>query len=490
MAQAAVADHEFDVDQQAPEPEKRGPGRPPGAKNKDVETTPEDFREKLASADWEKDVAYVWRCDPFYDNTNGGRDPKYIAVETRPISEESLKNEYGSGSYKIQLNRGDKKIASVIWSIMDPAFPPHLPPGDWLDHPRNKKWVSWKPAVNKWWADKMREQAGPANQTSEGVPAYMVQFMNEVRNEMRRVEPSKKDDVMASIITVLPSLLQQSNAAQDPTKIIDAMSKVREMIAPAQAPPPKEDNTLVTFLLQQFTTLQQQHNALMMKMLDQKQEAAKTPDPLAQVDTMVKLVSAVSGIVQPAAPREPWQDVVSELGPKVVDLGQQFIMSRNQEAMAKLRAAEAARRTQQPAPSVQQPIQQPTQQPNPAPQEALNPEVMNPPMDTMQRSLLIHIAGLAKSALELQMPGDAFAEHICENFGPANYDRFIASVPKAELVDRFKQVPEAWALLAPFEAALPDFVNQFYAFAEEAPEPEQPPEPEPPKKAKAKGARK
>ncbi len=474
MAETGVLDRDSEVAEPEPEevtPKKRSAGRPKGAENKDVEIPVEEFSSILANltdADWSKGhIIYVYRSDPFYDNTNGGRSPKYIAVETQPISEESLKQEYGSGTYKIQLNKGDKKVALTIWSILDPKFPPHLPPGDWLEHPRNKKWVSWKPAVNKWWADKMRDATGPTQGSGDGVPPYMVQFMNDVRNEVRHAEPSKKDDITASIISVLPALLQQANTAQDPAKMITALRDAKEFLAPAVVPVVKEDNGMMQFVLAQLTRLQESNDKLMGIILTQKNEAAKPADPLNQVETMIKLVGAVSGIVQPAAAREPWQDVVSDLGPKVLDLGQQFIMSRTQETMARTRALEAQRRNSAPA---TQPVNQPSQPTTEA--QPVNAEVIPPEeIDTMQRGLLINIATLAKSALDLGLTGDAFADQMCFKFGQANYDMFIKAIPKDQLIQKFQAVPEAWKEISPFEPILQEFIDQFYAFAEDEPEP-------------------
>ena len=110
-------------------------------------------------------------------------------------------------------------------------------------------------------------------------------------------------------------------------------------------------------------------------------------------------------------------------------------------------------------------------------------------MDIMTKTLFVAIADNAAAALKLGMPGDEFAERVCDNFGARTYDSFIEGNPKETLLPIFQSIPEAWQLLQPFEVALPKFLEEFYAFAEPAPDDE--PEPAiaptpPPKKPRGK----
>ena len=88
-------------------------------------------------------------------------------------------------------------------------------------------------------------------------------------------------------------------------------------------------------------------------------------------------------------------------------------------------------------------------------------------MDTMQRSMLVNVAALAAQALNLGLEGDHFAEQICRKFGDMTYEGFLKQVPKDQLLPQLKAMPEAWAMLQPFENLLPEFIDSFYAFAEE-----------------------
>jgi hypothetical protein len=471
MAEAAVMSAENEVSEAQSTSVRTGkPGRPAGFKPFNNELTPEEFFALLAAipdSDWPKSLVYNWRRDPYTDNTNGGRDPKYIDVVNHAITERNIKEEHGSGTYKLQINTNDKYVAHTILSIEDPAFPPHIPPGDWLNNPRNKKWQSWKALVEKWWSQKIKDATGPQN-SGDGVPPYMVQFMTEVRQELYRrpdLTNQGKDQLMSSVVSILPQLLAQQNTAQDPSKVIEALVKVKELVAPPAAAPSSEQNTLITFLLDEVKSMRQTTNDLMTRLIDMKTEATKQPSPMEQVKMMGELMTTVSGLVQAPVPQEPWQQVVSDLGPKVLDtvdktmnmLAMRNAMQRPNAGMGAVppRALPTGVAPAPPQPTVPTPPQPTAPQPS-------QPEEQ--PMDTMQRSMLVNVAALAAQALNLGLEGDHFAEQICRKFGDMTYESFLKQVPKDQLLPQLKAIPEAWAMLQPFENLLPEFIDSFYAF--------------------------
>jgi hypothetical protein len=454
---ARVAQQQYDEINQ-----RKGRGRPVGAGARRFrEDSPEDKKEEffahtsgLTEDDWQRSLIYVYQWAPSVDLTKGGTDKKYRKIYTRHMSEEDIKRDLGSGTYELKLNQidprtsKDKTVDRIVISIWDFQFPPNLPPGPWLDDPKNADWAWAKPLLeqkfNKVSVRDIHNNNGPS--WSE-----MIQFM---REERRPDNPNVKDQLMSTVFSALPSLLQQQNNANDPSKIIDAMAKVKDMIAPAP-PPPAQDNVMVQFLLEEVKSMRQLTNDLMSKMLDMKTETAKQPNPLEQVETMVKLVGAVSGIVQPAAPREAWQEVVSELGPGVIDALKTFATARVMATPAKVTPGAHV------VPTTATPV---------ATQTAVNPSAAPantpPEMDTMQRSLIINVAQFAAQALNLGLTGDHFADQVCYKFGQATYDGFIQQTPKEKLLETFKGVPEAWAILQPFENLLPEFIESFYSYAE------------------------
>lgn len=497
MAEAAVLSVETPVlpmTESAPGTRSK-PGPKPGYKPFNNEVTPEDFfvmLKEIDDADWPKSLVYVWRRDPFTDNTNGGREPKYIDVANRPLTELSMKEEHGSGTYKLQLNTNDKYVAHTIVTLEDPKYPPHVPPGDWFQHPRNKKWLTWKPLVEKWWQERLKDLAGPAPTAGSDNPA-LQELTRLVAHLANNPKSSEADGLTKVLITWA---LQQTADERKAEREADSPGKLAELIRAMRefAPTPAQDNTMLTFLLAELKSSREQQTLLMTKLFEIKSEQTKQPDPLSQVKTMAELITLVSGIVQPPLAKEPWQDVVETLGPEVLKtvntvagafaMGARPNPPRPQPHVVTVQPQPVSQTPVQP-----QPVQSQTVPPVPEPVPAPIPEPADT-MDTGMRSMIYQVAVLATNALNLGMLGEQFADQVCYKFGQAVYDQFIAAVPKETLLDRFKSVPEAWQLLQPFETQLPSFIESFYAFATEEPEeePKTISEPEPVKPRK--GAKK
>lgn len=454
-------------------PAKGKAGRPAGYKPFDNEVTPEDFFAMLNAindADWPKSLVYVWRRDPFTDNTNGGREPKYVDVINRAVSERNVKEEQGSGTYKLQLNTNEKYIAHTILTIEDLNYPPHIPPGDWFNHPRNKKWLSWKPIVEKWWKDKLVSVTGAPQQASSDNAA--VGELTRLVSQLANNNGKSSDGDKLSAVLVQWALQQTADErkherdADSPGKLAELIRAVKELSpATVTAPPPPDNTILLTFVMTQLTETQKQNSELLKLILTQKSDQA---NPLSQVETMVKLFETVSGIAKPAAPREPWLEVVEGLGPQVVGALDKWAtgmaMSRNMQQQ----------RPQQP----QQPIQiRPAQQPSPVipapapPVAASEPaaEPAAPEMDTNQLTMLMNIAGEISMALNLCLTGEQYADQFCFKHGEALYESVI-SQPKEQVVTVLKAIPQAWRMLQPFEQVLPAFIDSFYAYADEEPQ--------------------
>ena len=201
-----------------------------------------------------------------------------------------------------------------------PKFPPHIAPGDWFNNPRNKKWVSWKPLVEKWWKEKLAAVAGPAPQVAQDGAALheLTRLVSQLANNNGK---SAEGDKLSAVL--IQWALQQTaderkseREADSPGKLAEMIRAMKELAPPAAAPAPVQDNTMMTFVLSQLTRLQESNDKLMGLLLSQKANENKPADPLAQVETMAKLIATVSGIVQPAAPKEWYQDLAETLGPR------------------------------------------------------------------------------------------------------------------------------------------------------------------------------
>jgi hypothetical protein len=134
----------------APEPPpagKRNRGRPP--KGEDRIPRVLSFFERVASIDpkdwgtraWIK----IYRVEPSIDRLRLN-EPKHIAKYSEPIDEDRIKQDHGSGRYRLYLNfkspddKIDKELDTIDIDILDMHFPPKLAKGEWLDIPANQKW--------------------------------------------------------------------------------------------------------------------------------------------------------------------------------------------------------------------------------------------------------------------------------------------------------------------------------------------------------------
>ena len=258
------------------QPQTNRAGRPPSLKKRIAQEASEEERSTffeqtsaLTDGEWEHHILYVYQWAPIVDLTKGGLEKKYRRIYTNHRNEEDIKRDLGSGTYQLKLNRTDPKtrkektINSIVISILDFEFPPNIPPGAWLDDPRNSDWNWAKPLLEKKF--NVRSQ-GSANGGSAPTWAEMMQFLQ--ANNHR--EPGAKDQVMASVVSILPQLLQQQTNAQDPGKVITALKEAKEFMSPPPDPNSgllaillplllkREPDPMLTLVMQQLTAAQAQ----------------------------------------------------------------------------------------------------------------------------------------------------------------------------------------------------------------------------------------
>lgn len=517
--------------------EKNKAGRPSNASRF---RSSQDFAQMLAEltdADWQHHMVYVWRTDPIFDNTNGGVDKKYIAKFTSAVDEESLKQTFGSGTYKVQLNKyvgpnKDQYIAHTLWTIgPDMKFPPVLPPGDWLNHPRNRAWTSWRPLIEKRWHEAVAREI---QTTAPAAPSGEVEALTKLiqklveRETGKPAQSSDNDKLTATLVNWALAQTAETRKVEregdSPSKIVDmmgAMIKAMKELAPAPPPPVEKEKGIdptLTLILNNLRddlkaardeakTERENNRKLMEKILDQKGEQA---NPLAQLETLGSVIlkfGELTGKVS-GGPRD-WKDglvdAVSDSLPKIVDLGSAYLTQK--QIADRQRAAQAAAQPARPgapaAPTSPPALPAPaatttapngattTAAPDPAATTAA-PQPEQPPqteMDVAERTQIVYVAVLAAQALNLAMKGDQFAEHVCIKHGDQAFEDFVKHFPKEGLIERFKAVPEAWAALSEHEPRLAEFIDAFYSFAEAEDDDE--PEPAPaPKKAAGKPAAK
>jgi hypothetical protein len=97
----------------------------------------------ITDAEWEsRYVAYVYQIAP---KINLPGDRHYIARLNGRFEESDILARYGSGQYHIKLNdrKIRKTIATHLFSVYDPAKPPHCDPCLIVDCPENQPYLKW-----------------------------------------------------------------------------------------------------------------------------------------------------------------------------------------------------------------------------------------------------------------------------------------------------------------------------------------------------------
>lgn len=472
MAESALLD-EQEIESSATEttqpPGKAG--RPRG--RRETESTAEEkeaffeYTSGLTTTDWERHLLYIYQWAPIVDLTRGGLEKKYRKRYTQHRDEEDIKRELGSGTYELRLNKVDgktskeKTIKRIVVPIVDYDFPPRIPPGQWLDDPRNIEWA---------WARPMLAKLFPGPEANNNSNTFGLGDMLKFLESQRNSGNSQKDQIMAAIIGILPGLLQQQSSAQDPTKYITAIKELKSMSDP---PPqnryeelllkmlePRQD-PMVQVLLEHVKGLQAQNTAILTKMFEMKSESQKQPGPLDQMKTMSEIMTTVAGFVTPAEPKPAWASIMEEGLPGLFDLGRAYFTSRAMfdSQRSQPRAAPTASRFPEPV----------ANSPDLNPQAQTVPNVGQPggTVDDMMKGNLVLVAQFAAQALNLAMNGYDFADSICrKQFGvlPGEqvYSHFTNTFPKDTVIAQFRAIPEAWQFLQPFEPILPQFIEEFY----------------------------
>ncbi len=155
------------------EPPKRPRGRPKKVAQPPVDADEDDTPEVQITGDtdfwmmlsnfttdeWQQHIAYLYRTGPVIDRKSNGR-PVNLCKYSTAFDREDIMKEHGSGGYRIDLCRIDPvsgksfRVAQERFTIINPKYPPNVPPGDWVEDKANDIW--------KWGAPKTEGQSAAA----------------------------------------------------------------------------------------------------------------------------------------------------------------------------------------------------------------------------------------------------------------------------------------------------------------------------------------
>lgn len=229
----------------------------------------------------------VYRLAPLIDRLRGSEN-KFIRIYEEALTEDRLKQDSGSGRYRLYLNykgageQGEKELDVIEIDILDPKFPPNIPPGEWMDDPRNSAWAWAKPAPN----------AGPNYQIQQPVPAAAP--VDAVLQGMRVATEMRKElrEEMAPPAAIPPAT---------PPTAVDPWSAAEKILNM------RSDNPMVTFVTAQLTAMQDtmrqaadREAALQKELRDML--IARAQQPTQQQKGLLEQITELAGVADKLAP--------------------------------------------------------------------------------------------------------------------------------------------------------------------------------------------
>jgi hypothetical protein len=439
----------------------------------------------LTDTEWGFHVVYGYRLDPPIRNAGD----HFIEKLSRRFDQGDVLASHGSGKYLYILKntRTGKMIGKISFTVYHPDAPPKIRAGQ-LAAEADPSWREWLEEVEAKKATlatlpvAATERAQNNGTAVEHIVAENKRLLDEVLKEPSKEAAGAKSApaIDVSVVTLL-------------TETAKGRDQLAEKLAASA--PTSGDGPMLQFVLDELREtrtqhademreMRKQHSDLMNQLLAQKTEQA---NPLGQLDMIANVFTKVSDLVGKGGGPRDWKetlvDTVGEVLPKAVELGQAYITQKAISDRMRSPTPPASRPTPTPgaAPAstaaphaaAAAPTTTALETPNPAAPTTAAPA--NPPpieMDVNERTQIVYVAMLAAQALNLAIKGDFFAEQICIKHGDQAYEDFVKSAAKETLLDKMKAIPEAWQLLAEHEARLPEFIEDFYAFAEEEDDPD------------------
>lgn len=300
-----------------------------------IETVPDDHWGQLVQG-------YLYRHEPTYTPTQKG-DGSYILKFVEPITQDDVKERFGSGAYAIRLvDRDGEKKKYEKFEIIDAQYPPVLPNPEWKEHGVNRRWIFAKdePAPKP-------HDGGDDFERAEKLLALMSKAAAANGNQ----GPSDAQLMMDRFEKLTERIIDLTKQQPDRTAEAFALLDQAKHLLP-QAPAPAEDK-LTPVLLELL--LKREHSA--------------PANPIEQMRATLELMRELKDEANPQqqGANEPvWLGPVIQAGQALLTMlayrfGPQAQPAQPQPAAhPQIAAGEAQPAQQQP----QQPQQPPTQDPN------------------------------------------------------------------------------------------------------------------------------
>lgn len=471
-----------------------GKGEDPPLNPKLKELSNEDFWRAVDAANWGSDdkggtaMAYLYRLHPLIDRRLTNHKHAYIEKISEPFDLDHVRDLHGGGRYRISLTDNSRpkhqtEVARTRLKIDWVEVPPVIDLAElMIGHDDNRAFEEYLRRRN------MHPEQGQA-----GLQAQAASSVRELADIVRSLIPLAIDQrrlanpAEASSIELLThsykTALDQAVKKDDPGALFDLALKMKDLLAPAAAPTAQSDGLLTALLpalIQMMTAqaqaAQAQNQSLLKMLLDASKPGASA---LSQIKDLAGAAAALRelGSMGSAEPGDPKDVLWSELAksiPQVVGVLPAILGSFRAPA-----PAAAPGLTAPPPPSPGAAIRTSRGIAPPGAPEASgdNPALPPPgasvseapPMSGHEQQIILTIASHVVSALNRDRSGADFAEAFESMYGRVAYEQ-VVTLGTEGIVARLRAVPQAWQMLAPYEAMLGPFIEEFVTAFDEEPE--------------------
>lgn len=468
--------------EESPQVTRRGKamGRPP----KEI-LSPFD---QLKLRDWDRTLVYLYRTAPLIDRTQSG-DRKFICKYSAAFDEDQIMQEHGSGGYLARVTETapgkaeSKQVDQFSFTILNMAYPPQVPLGQWIEDNRNEQWKWAKELIEEKQRNKT-QQAQPQTNGQQNNPADMVRAAKEMAQIFLKDTPAAANP-QEVVRTAVDAYTQGRKQGEENSKGGDMGTLLLPILTalinrPAEAPKPATEDPVIKLMLENMradreaaekraAAAEQRHADLMTAMMAKKENTGI--EVIGQFSQMFDMFTKIREGVGVAAGDDSWTGLLKEgirealpsLAPAVAPMLGGLLQSLPLGPRPP---------QQQPPPNVPRGTPEPTQ----PPQQVVPAD---PHLQTFQ-FIMIHFDVMLNKLKhpKTESPGLEFGDWIAEGYDQLHVER-IKLVGTERIIEVLKTVPQAWSELGPVEANFRAFLNEFMTWTPEEAGGDDEPEPEP-----------
>jgi len=400
--------------------------------NADIWTTLLNFTPE----DWNCHIVYLDRVAPRTDRKANGK-PVHIQQYSTGFTREDVMKEHGSGAYQLHLNVIDQasgkshRIAREIFTIINPKYPPVVPPGDWIEDKANENW--------KW-------GTSAVTSTTNG-PSYPPGF--------NIADMMDKADQRAMRMVEIMTPKENGNTDAVLARMVE-MNSPERLIALMQALAPKPDGSLALIIELLRSDLKESRD----KISKMEERILNAPQPKSIIEQFIELKPAIAELIPlfggKAGKTDPWATIAEKALdslPQALELGRDFFTKQNQPAPQPNKpAAIAAAATTTAAPDNTKPIDQ------------MSEDEKRKYVDALWNKWGGHLLNISSKLVEdfkVQDQGYSFRDWYVEMYGKLRWADLKRDIAPDLMTSMYFAHQQLRTELAPPER-LVAFLNQFY----------------------------